>query len=88
MISADFDNKLKDLNKKRSSNNKIKHVETKKEPTDLTKKVAKILDRGYGFLLGRIYFTGDDGYRNFQLQSGYHPEYYLKKLNHLILIFN
>ena len=65
MISADFDNKLKDLNKKLSSNNKIKHVETKKEPTDLTKIVAKILDRGYGFLLGRIYFTGDDGYRNF-----------------------
>ena len=88
MISADFDNKLKALNKKLSSNNKIKHVETKKEPTDLTKKVAKILDRGYGFLLGRIYFTGDDGYRNFQLQSGYHPEYYLKKLNHLILILN
>ena len=65
MISTDFDDKLKDLNKKLSSNNKIKHVETKKEPTDLTKKVSKILDRGYGFLLGRIYFTGDDGYRNF-----------------------
>ena len=65
MISTDFDDKLKDLNKKLSSNNKIKHVETKKEPTDLTNKVAKILDRGYRFLLGRIYFTGDDGYRNF-----------------------
>ena len=33
--------------------------------TDLTNKVAQILENGYDFLLGRMYFTDNDGYQNF-----------------------
>ena len=54
----DFDDKLKNLNKKATSN-KTKHVETEKKLTDLRNKVAQIPKKGYDFLLGRIYFIGD-----------------------------
>ena len=43
---------------------KRKHVEAEKK-TDLTNKVAQISKKEYRFLLGRMYFTGDDGYQNF-----------------------
>ena len=46
---TDFDNKLKNINIKVTSN-KTKH---------------KILERGYGFSLGRMHFTGDDGCQRF-----------------------
>ena len=58
------DNKLKNLNKKFTSD-KTKHVEAEKEITDLTNKVAQISQKGYDFLLRRMYFTGDDVYQNF-----------------------
>ena len=61
---TDFDEKLKNINKKVTSN-KIKNVEAKKKLTDLTEKIAQISEKGYDFLLGRMYFTGDDGYQNF-----------------------
>ena len=32
---------------------------------DLTNKVAQTSEKVYDFLLGRIYFTGDNGYQNF-----------------------
>ena len=54
----DFDDKLKNLNKKVTSN-KTKHVETEKKLTDLRNNVAQIPQKGYDFLLGRIYFIGD-----------------------------
>ena len=54
---TDFDDKLKDLNKEVTlNNNKKKHV---------TNKVAQISEKVYYFLLGRMYFTGNDGYQNF-----------------------
>ena len=31
----------------------------------LTNNVAQISEKGYGFLLGRMYFTGVNGYQNF-----------------------
>ena len=31
----------------------------------LSKKVEQISGKGYDLLLGRLYFTGDDGYQNF-----------------------
>ena len=31
----------------------------------LSKKVEQISGKGYDLLLGRMYFTGDDGYQNF-----------------------
>ena len=52
------------INKKIISN-KTKHIEADKRRTDLTKKVAQISEKGYDFLLGRMYFTDDNGYQNF-----------------------
>ena len=40
-------------------------MEAEKKLTDLTKKVAQISEKGYDFLLDRMYFTGDQGYQNF-----------------------
>ena len=65
---TEFDDKLKNLNKKVTSN-KTKHVEAEKKITDLTNKVAEISEKGYDFLLGRMYFTGNDGYQNFLVIS-------------------
>ena len=48
----------------------MEHFETEKKFIDLTNKVAQILGKGYDLLLGRMYFTGDDGYQNF---SGFAP---------------
>ena len=36
-----------------------------KKLSDLTKKVAQISEKGYDFLLGTSYFTGNDGYQNY-----------------------
>ena len=58
-----FDDKLKNLNKVTS--NKTKHAEAEKKITDLTNKVAQLSEKGYDFLLSRMYFTGNDGYQNF-----------------------
>ena len=41
-----------------------KHVEAEKKLTDLISKVAQISERGYDVLVGRMYFTGNDGYQN------------------------
>ena len=54
-----FDEKLKTINKK------VKHLEAKEKLTDLSKKVSQVSGKGYYFLLGRTYFAGNDGYRNF-----------------------
>ena len=52
------------INKKITSN-RTKHTEAEKKIADLTNKVAQISAKGYYFLLGRMYFTGNDGYENF-----------------------
>ena len=57
---ADFDDKLKSLNKKLLQ---IKQKPEKKI-TDSTNKVAQISKKGYDFLLGRMYFRSNDGYQN------------------------
>ena len=36
-----------------------------KNKTDLTNKVVQISEKGYDFLLGRMYFTENDGYQSF-----------------------
>ena len=59
-----IDDKLKNINKKVTSN-KMKNVEAKKKLTDLTEEIAQISEKGYDFLLGRMYFTDDDGWQNF-----------------------
>ena len=51
------------MNKKATSN-KAKHVETEKKLTNLINKVPPISGKLYDFLLGRMYFTGDNGYQN------------------------
>ena len=56
--------KLVNINKKITSN-KPKHIEADKKATDLTKKVAQISENRYDLLLGKMYFTGNDGYQNF-----------------------
>ena len=61
---TDIDEKLKNINKKVTSN-KMKNVEAKKKLTDLTEEIAQISEKGYDFLLGRMYFTDDDGCQNF-----------------------
>ena len=40
-------------------------VEAEKKLTDLTNKVAQVSERGFNFLIDRMYFTGDNGYKNF-----------------------
>ena len=65
---TDFDDKLKNLNKKATSNKTI-HVEAEKKITDLTNKVAQISEIGYVFLFGRVSFIGNDGYQNFVVFS-------------------
>ena len=93
---TDFDDKLKKLNKKLISD-KIRHVEAEKKLTDLTK-VA------YGFLLGKIYFIGNNGYHIFlvfapmlsslTLDVNKKVTYWIltrvssEKINHLILTLN
>ena len=37
--------------------------------TDLTNKIVQISKKGYGFLLVRMYFTGNDAYQNFLIFS-------------------
>ena len=59
-----FDNILKNLNKKFTSN-KTKLIEAEKKITDLANKVAQISEKEYDFLLGKMYFTGNDGYQYF-----------------------
>ena len=59
---TDFYDKLKNLNKKVTSN-ETKHVEAEKKITDLTNKVAQISEKGYDFLLGRMYFKGNSSYQ-------------------------
>ena len=61
---CDIDKKLINISKKITSN-KTRHIEAGKKLTDLTKKVARISEKRYDFLLDRMYFTGDDGYQNF-----------------------
>ena len=41
------------------------HVEAEKKITYLTNIVAQMSEKGYDSLLGRMYFTGNDGYQNF-----------------------
>ena len=61
---SNSDKKLININEKTSSK-KTKHKETDKKLTDLTKKLHKFKKMRYDFLLGRKYFTGDDGYQRF-----------------------
>ena len=42
-----------------------KKTTKKKKQTNLSKKVEQISEKGYDLLLGRMYFTGDNGYQNF-----------------------
>ena len=53
-----------DIDKKLINIRKL-HIEAGKKLTDLTKKVPQLSEKGYDFLLGRMYFTGNDGYQNF-----------------------
>ena len=61
---TDIDKKLININR-RVTSNKTKHVEADKKLNHLTKKTAQISEKGYDFLLGRMYFTGDNGFQNF-----------------------
>ena len=47
------------------ASNETKHLEPENKLTDLSKKVSQISEKGYDFLLGRMYFAGDDDYYNF-----------------------
>lgn len=64
-----FDYKLKNTNKKVSSN-KIKNLELKWKLTDLLKKVLQMSIKGNEFLLGRVSFISDDGYQKFLTNIG------------------
>ena len=62
---TNFGDKLINVNKKWTLN-KTKHVEAEKKINDLTNKVAQISYKGYDFLLGRMYFAGNDGDQKFR----------------------
>ena len=61
---TDFNDKLKCFNKKVTLN-KTRHVEAEKKLNDLREIVAQTSRKGFEFSLGKMYFTGDDGYQNF-----------------------
>ena len=61
---SDIDKKLININNKiTSKKTKHKKADKKLELLDLAKKVAQISEKVYDFLLGRMYFTGNDGYQ-------------------------
>ena len=53
---TDFDNKLTSFNK-RIASNKTKHLEAQK-------RLNSLITKEYNFILGRIYFTSNDGSQN------------------------
>ena len=57
---TDFDGRLKNLDKKFTSN-KTKNVQAENELNELSKEVKLLSAKYYSFLLGRMYFTSDDG---------------------------
>ena len=59
-----MDDKLKILNQKITSN-KTKYAEAEKKITALTNKFEQLSEESHNFLLGRMYFTGNDSYENF-----------------------
>ena len=63
-IFTDFDDKPNSLNQKVKYFKWIK-LQVGKALTDLTNKIAQIPEKGYDFLLGRMYFPDFDGYQNF-----------------------
>ena len=58
---VDFYEKLKSIDKIVTSN-KSKHILVENELNELSEKVKLLSTKRYNFLLGRMYFTGDDGY--------------------------
>ena len=61
---SDIDKNLININNKiTSKKTKHKKADKKLELLDLAKKVAQISEKVYDFLLGRMYFTGNDGYQ-------------------------
>ena len=64
--NTDFDDKLKHLNKKVTSD-KTNHVEAEQKITDLTNQSCANMKKKKkkDYLLGRMYFTGSDGCQNF-----------------------
>ena len=42
-----------------------KHAEAEKKTANSTNNFVQISEKGYDFLLGRMYFTGNDCYQNF-----------------------
>ena len=75
VTKTDFDNKLTNFNR-RITSNKTKHSEVQKELNSLTTK-------DYNFLLGRIYFTSNDGSQNTFV---YQPTFYTVELKKQVLI--
>ena len=63
-----FDGKLKNINKKVTSNKK-KHLEADMKLTNLSKKVSQRSIKGYDILVGIMYHTGDNVYQFFFHQS-------------------
>ena len=59
---TDFDDKLKNLNKKVTSN-KTKHVLVENELNGVSEKIKLLSTKDFDFLLGRMYFTGSDGFQ-------------------------
>ena len=57
---TDFNGKLKNINKKLTSN-KAWHTEDNKKLDDLAKEFKHLSKKVYNFFLGRIFFTCDDG---------------------------
>ena len=69
---TDFDDKLKNFNKKVTSN-KTKHWLVENELNELSEKVKLLSTKGYRFLLGRMFFTRDGGFQNmFVYQPTFH----------------
>ena len=59
---TDFDDKLKILNKKVTSN-KTKHVLAENELNELSETMKLLSTKDFDFLLGRMYFTRSDGFQ-------------------------
>ena len=65
---TDFDGKLKNWNKKVTSN-KTKHMLVESELNELSEKVKLLSANSYSFSLSRMYFTSNDGSQNVCLST-------------------
>ena len=83
---VDFDDKIKNVNKKVTSN-KAKHVLVQNELNELSKKVKLLSTKDYSSFLSRIYFASNDGSQNKFVYQPTLDTLELKKKTKVLIMF-